>query len=87
MEYSVECSASFSTTLQTEFSSTKTSDFLKQIIILKSFNFSVKFDFRTINDWFGSMVLTRSGILLNNQMADFSLLNEGNKLVCFIVNG
>lgn len=34
----------------------------------------------TINDWFGSMVLTRSGILLNNQMADFSLSNEGNKL-------
>ena len=27
------------------------------------------------------MVLTNSGILLNNEMADFSLPNEGNKLV------
>lgn len=34
----------------------------------------------TVNDWFGSMVLTQSGILLNNQMADFSLPGEGNKL-------
>lgn len=34
----------------------------------------------TINDWFGSMVLTKSGILLNNEMADFTLPNEGNKL-------
>lgn len=34
----------------------------------------------TINDWFGSMVLTSSGILLNNEMADFSLPSEGNKL-------
>ena len=39
------------------------------------------FDFRSINFWFGSMVLTKSGILLNNQMADFSLPKEGNKLV------
>lgn len=34
----------------------------------------------TINEWFGSMVLTKSGIVLNNQMADFSLPGEGNKL-------
>ena len=39
------------------------------------------YDFSSINFWFGSMVLTKSGILLNNQMADFSLPKEGNKLV------
>ncbi|XP_053375774.1 glutathione hydrolase 1 proenzyme-like [Mercenaria mercenaria] len=34
----------------------------------------------TINDWFGSMVLTDSGILLNNEMADFNKPGEGSVL-------
>ncbi|KAH3886704.1 glutathione hydrolase 1 proenzyme-like [Dreissena polymorpha] len=34
----------------------------------------------TINDWFGSMVLTDTGILLNNQMADFGLPGTVNEI-------
>ena len=34
----MQCSAKFSVTLQTEILSTETSDILKQIIFLKSFN-------------------------------------------------
>ena len=34
----MSCAAKFSVTLQTEILSTETSDFLKQIIFLKSFN-------------------------------------------------
>ena len=38
----MSCSAKFSMTLQTEILSTETSDFLNQIIFLKSFKVSVR---------------------------------------------
>lgn len=34
----------------------------------------------TINEWFGSMVLTDTGILLNNEMADFNKPDQGSVL-------